>query len=735
MVLKALGNKDLGEVDEYLAHSKNEDGLEHRLSAHLIAVADLMVGFTENSEYQKVFKVTGLLHDLGKYQPAFQTYLREGGRRGSVPHASWGAAIAAQNILIETAFAIDGHHKGLPNKADLKVSISEFKDSEHPIHNLKPTFYKETGTENTVFKNEKQQSWEISEREVFIRFLFSALTDADWLNTENHFAPQKASKRPSEKLEIEYLLHKLEEEYKSKSKEGWLNLLRNEVREFAIKNASLEAGFYSMTLPTGMGKTLASISWALHHANKNGLKRIIIVLPFISIIDQTVGELKRIFGEEFVLEHHSNFNEDDENNNKISDEGIQDNHQSKRLAIENWDFPIIVTTTVQFFESLFSNKPSKCRKVHNIAKAVVIFDEVQSLPKELILPTITMLKDVQKIMGTSFLFCTATLPAFEKRERFAGIDNIVPLVQNPSIIFSKTRRVNYKPLNSYKPTDLADLYEQVYWQDKSALCIFNTKQMAREFCKFIEGGTDYWWVHLSTYLCPIHRRKIIQVVKDCLKRNKRIILSSTQLVEAGVDFDFPTVFREIAPLESVIQSAGRCNREGKYDYGDVYIFRLMENKAPNRQYLELAEFALQQYKGNEEKLFGHDFFTEYYKNAIDLFCDPDRKQINQYRNSFNFETVAELYKLIDSKTTPIFIFNYNEDSRELYKQIVHKPFLSRDDYRAMQQYTVQVYDNFLQTNAHLIGTEKEGFRVWHGKYDSHYGICADINKELDILIH
>ncbi len=717
-----------------IAHSKNDKGYDHELHQHLKDVADIMVRFTNNHGYHKIFRITGLLHDFGKYQPAFQTYLEKGGQRGSVPHARWGAAIAAQNILIESAFAIDGHHKGLPNKADLKVSISEFKESEHPIHNLKPILFRETGTDETDFKNEQQQSLVISEREVFIRFLFSALTDADWLDTETHFKPNITNKRPTEKLNIEYHLRKLEEEYQSKSKAGWLNLLRNEVREYAIKNAGLEAGFFSMTLPTGMGKTLASISWALNHAKENKLQRIIIVLPFISIIDQTVGELKRIFGEEYVLEHHSNFNEDDENNNKISDEGVQDNHQTNRLAIENWDFPIIVTTTVQFFESLFSNKPSKCRKVHNIAKAVVIFDEVQSLPKELILPTITMLKDVQKIMGTSFLFCTATLPAFEKRERFAGIENIIPLVENPSIIFSKTRRVNYKPLNNYEPTELADLYEQVYWQDKSALCVFNTKQMAREFCRFIEGGNDYWWFHLSTYLCPIHRRKIIKVVKDCLKRNKRIILSSTQLVEAGVDFDFPTVFREIAPLESVIQSAGRCNREGKYSYGDVHIFRLMENKAPNRQYLALAEFALQQYKGNEEKLFGHDFFTNYYKNAIDLFCDPDRKQINQSRNSFNFQTVAGLYKLIDSKTTPIFIYKYNKNSRKLYKQIVHKPFLSRDDYRAMQQYTVQVYDNFLQANAHLIGTEKEGFRVWHGKYDSHYGICADINKELDTLI-
>jgi len=720
---------------EFIAHSKNARGIEHELADHLKKVSQIMEGFVDGQQFKNIFRITGLTHDIGKYQPAFQRYLIEGGRRGSVPHASWGAAIAVQYNQVEAAFAIDGHHKGIPNKADLIVSVSEFKKNDHLIHSLKPICFKETDVQETDFKNENQVFQEITEREVFIRFLFSALTDADWLDTESHFNPEIANKRPASKLDIEFLLEKLDTELRTKSKDGWLNLLRNEVREYAIKNAYFKAGFYSMTLPTGMGKTLASISWALHHAMKNELNRVIIVLPYISIIDQTVGELKRIFGEEYVLEHHSNYNEDDEVNKKIFDEGIQDDNQSKRLATENWDFPIIVTTTIQFFESLFSNKPSKCRKVHNISKAVVIFDEVQSLPKELLLPTITMLKDVQKIMETSFLFCTATLPAFEKRERFAGIDNIVPLVENPSVIFSKTKRVVYRPVNDYNPTELSDLYEQVYKQNKSTLCVFNTKQMAREFCRYIEGGTDYWWFHLSTYLCPIHRRKIIRIVKQCLERKKRIILSSTQLVEAGVDFDFPTVFREIAPLESIIQSAGRCNREGKTDYGDVFIFRLMENKVPNRQYLALAEFALQQYNGNEEKLFGHDFFTDYYKNAIDLFCDPDHRNINQDRESFKFERVAELYKLIDSKTTPIFIYRYNKQSRELYKQIIHKPFLSREDYRAMQQYTVQVYDNFLRLNDHLIGTEKEGFRVWHGIYDSHYGICADINKELDLLIH
>lgn len=358
--------------------------------------------------YNSIFKTTGLFHDFGKYQPAFQKYLREGGRRGSVPHSSWGAALSKKYSQNEAAFAIDGHHKGLPNKADLMSAIGEFDEPENLLFtSIKSTFFKENHIiDSDLFYNDTGLKG--SDREVFIRMLFSALTDADWLDTENHFNRDISEKRSAKNLNPEYLLAKLEVELEGKSKDGFINILRNKVRSYAISKAYNETGFYSMTLPTGMGKTLASVSWALHHAKHKNLKRIIIVLPFISIIDQTAKELKRIFGEEWVLEHHSNFNEDEEANINIANEALHDEAYTKRLATENWDYPIIVTTSVQFFESLFGNTPSRCRKVHNISQSVVIFDEVQTLPKELVIPTLTMLKNVQRVMGTSFLFCTAT---------------------------------------------------------------------------------------------------------------------------------------------------------------------------------------------------------------------------------------------------------------------------------------------------------------------------------------
>ncbi|MBP6871908.1 MAG: CRISPR-associated helicase Cas3' [Bacteroidales bacterium] len=718
-------------MKNFIAHSKNGSGKEHILTDHLEGVAAQLENFLKYLPYKKIFKVTGLFHDFGKYQPAFQRYLREGGKRGSVPHAAWGAALCKEYGQIEAAFAIDGHHKGLPDIGDLKTDLYQFSEPDNEIYReTKEVFY----NQNALSDKDLQYSdtnLRGTDKELFIRILFSALTDADWLDTERHFNNSISEIRRSKILDPDYLLGKIEKEILGKSKEGYINQLRNEVRNYAIGKAKSETGFYAMTLPTGMGKTLASLSWALHHAKHNSLKRIVIALPYISIIDQTAKELKRIFGEEWVLEHHSNFYEDDEANLSIADESVKDEAYAKRLATENWDFPIIVTTSVQFFESLFSNKPARCRKVHNIAQSVVIFDEVQTLPKELVLPTLSMLRNVQKLMQTSILFCTATQPAFEKSEYFNGIESIQPLVENPKEVFNATRRVNYLSVNNYEPVSIDELSTSVLEQVSSTLCIFNTKRQALLFFNALKNEVNCHVFHLSTSMFPAHRKRVIEEIRNSLKKSERILVASTQLIEAGVDFDFPCVYREISPLESIIQSAGRCNREGKMNEpGKVFIFSLKEASAPNRQYRSLAEFANGLYKGKEELLFDHGFFGEYYRKAFRLFIPDDIKNIEASRQGFNFRTVADAYHLIENQTTPIFILS--DESNDLYQRIRHKPVLSRDDYRAMQQYSVQVYDNFLKGNIGKLGKEPQGYWIWHGHYDSDFGLSN--NSQLDTLI-
>lgn len=712
----------------YYAHSENERGKKHCLSEHLKRASDIAASFGNNDVTRAWFKIAGLLHDFGKYQPDFQKYLIEGGRRGSVPHAIWGAGYARILGLDEISFVIDGHHKGIPNKSDLKTDTEEFKRKEiKEFDSILKTFLRDNALSESKLKLTVlafQSS--VQKRELFIRYLFSALTDADWLDTESHFKPELPQYRASKTLPIDEMIRKLEKEILSKSKEGEINKLRNQSREEAIKKTDMPCGFYSLNLPTGMGKTLISLDWALRHAKTNSLKRILIVLPYINIIDQTATILKNIFGEDLVLEHHSAYNEneienkDDENESDVL-------KKQKRLACENWDYPVIVTTTVQFFESLFSNKPSKCRKIHNIAEAVVIFDEVQAFPKEILMPTLSMLKNVQEVMRTSFLFCTATQPAFEKREKFNGIETITPLVNNPSEIFNKTRRVTYHLLKNLEPIKLADLLQTASEANCSILTIFNTKKAARNFFETVQNS-NCWEksYHLSTTMCPVNRRQVIKNIRCDLENKRKIIVSSTQLIEAGVDFDFPCVMRAIAPLESIIQSAGRCNRENTLpEYGKVYLFQLEESGMPDKTYQACAEHAKNLIQYDIYSLYRHDFFQEYYSQVVNLFIDPDKNKIIAAQENFNFGIVNDSYRVIRKETEGLFVYYYNEESKRLINSIENKPFLTRDEYRELQPYTVQVYQNFIDSNSNNCHLLPQGIRVWYGNYDHNTGISVD----------
>jgi len=662
----------------YLAHSANDKNEKHGLAKHMIETGQLAESFAAKEEYRPLFLLAGFLHDLGKYQPDFQRYLEQGGRRGSVPHAKWGSGYARKHKANDISIAIDGHHKGLPNRADWQSDTNEIVHDDQPgFDEVVTAFVEDTGFQEVAFSSLCQLSFDSCQRELFIRYLFSALTDSDWLSTESHFDSEKSLLRPTRTLQVDFMLGKLEEEFATKSKDGEINALRNKVRLEAVAKADLDTGCFSLTLPTGMGKTLTSLAWALRHAKHNGLKRIIVVLPYISIIDQTARELKRIFGEEWILEHHSSFSEEPRSNTD-KHEDYSTEQKRKQLACENWDFPVIVTTTVQFFESLFSNKPSKCRKVHNIAESVVIFDEVQTIPKEIILPTLGMLNDVQMVMNASLLFCTATQPAYEKRSGFNGITAITPLIADPGILYDKTKRVEYHLLDELTPLPLPRLHDAVIEHDEAALVIFNTKKDALEFFALIksDGSWDGCY-HLSTAMCPHHRKKVIQQIRDNLIAKRKILVVSTQLIEAGVDFDFPLVFRVLAPLEAIIQSAGRCNREGRLNqygrFGNVYLFLLEDARYPNKTYQACAGYAAGLLESNIEQLYHHNVFEKYYASVFNLYIDQSKQQaINGARKSFDFETVNDSYRYLDDHSEGLFIYNYNDDSRQLLHKLQDK---------------------------------------------------------------
>ncbi len=723
-----MGSLNKAKGMTFYAHSENEQGKIHCLAQHLKKTADIASSFGSNEVIRAWLKTAGMIHDFGKYQFAFQKYLTEGGRRGSVPHAVWGAGYARILKMDEISFAIDGHHKGIPNKADLKTDTEEFKRKEiKEFDAIVMAFLRDNALSESDLKLPSLSFQCSAHKELFIRWLFSALTDADWLDTESHFNEDLPQYRGLRKLPIDEMTSKLEKAISSKSKEGEINKLRNQAREEAIKKADMPCGFYSLNLPTGMGKTLISIDWALSHAKANSLKRILIVLPYTNIIDQTAMILKEIFGEEWVLEHHSAYNEDELTKEDVDNE-VDLLRKQKKLACENWDYPLIVTTTVQFFESLFSNKPSKCRKVHNIAESVVIFDEVQTLPKDILLPTLSMLRNIQEVMGSSFLFCTATQPAFEKRENFNGIEIIQPLVENPSVIFDKMRRVEFLLLQDLSPVNLKILSKTASEANCSVLTIFNTKKQARDFFEAIKDSICWEKsYHLSTAMCPANRQQVIKDIRCDLGNHRKIIVSSTQLIEAGVDFDFPCVMREISPLESIIQSAGRCNRENKLpEYGKVYLFQLDEGGMPDKTYQACAEHAKTLIQGDINRLYSHDFFKEYYSQVVNLFVDPDKNKIIAAQDNFDFETVNDAYRVIREANEGLFIYHYTEESKSLIHSIHDdKKFLTRDEYRKMQKYTVQVYQKFLLLNADKWIMLPQGIRVWYGNYDHKTGISVD----------
>jgi CRISPR-associated helicase Cas3/CRISPR-associated endonuclease Cas3-HD len=738
--------------DIFYAHTPTtQNPTWHELYRHLLGVAQIASEWGRDSKEQDILQIIAILHDLGKYQIDFQDYLKatnEGQWHRSVPHAVWGAYAAYSRFTSEeAAFVIDGHHAGIPDKSTLaQQHFERFKNPEtqeadtEKTMSLLDTCISETGLKvKSVGCPEQPQFMDIR-----IRFLFSCLVDADWLHSESHFKPQLAEYRRahhraldpqklSEQLDVHY--EKLEREAESTK----INQKRKEARLACLSKASSPPGFFSLVLPTGLGKTLTSFYWALHHAKENRLERIIIVLPYLNIIDQTVTQLRKVYGDEWILEHHSGLEAqtDDETH-----------YNEKKLASENWDFPIIVTTTVQFFESLFSNKPSKCRKIHNLARSVVIFDEVQTLPKESIAPSLRMLQDVQAFLRCSFLFCTATMPSFAKRQGFpCGIDCIENLLPNPESYFISARRVAFKFINDLEQISFEQLTSQIHACKASALVILNTKKDALRIFQACKDGWDEVF-YLSTSMFPRHRKIILKRIRRALKNKRRILVVTTQLVEAGVDLDFPFVFRALGPLDSIIQAAGRCNREGSPQVGTVFVFNLADSGLPlDRVYRAATEYVpvflrtcSKDGSLNAEILHDPSIFEQYYDSLLTNFVQTDRAGIEYARKKLRFKQVAESYHIIDSPTQPVFVYAFQEKGSitpirkadQLFKSLEKKPFLSIEDQRALQAYTVQLYPDFFNTKyGSSIVTLKNGLNVWQGFYSRLTGLG---NPEVSDLI-
>ncbi|MDR1660234.1 MAG: CRISPR-associated endonuclease Cas3'' [Desulfovibrio sp.] len=689
----------------YYAHSikgQPEDKWQP-LHTHLAETAALAGDFAEvfgNALWAKLF---GLLHDLGKYSTPFQQRLA--GSPIRVDHSLAGALEAIRLLGRHNvheavgrlaAHIISGHHTGLvdglpsgnpgtalaerlvtPSIPDYSAWVSEIVLPEPP---RLPDLRRPDTVEDMAFS-----------LFFWAHMLFSCLVDADFLNTEAFLQPGKAALRnvyPRLEILRPILNNHLTEKIKN-SKLGKVNTRRAEVLEACKRAALLEPGIFSLTVPTGGGKTLSSLAFALDHACRCKLRRIIYVIPYTSIIEQTAGVFREVLGPDLahtILEHHSNIMESEPASPEYADS--VDNMRS--LAFENWDAPIVVTTAVQFFESLFAARSSRCRKLHNIAGSVVILDEAQTLPLPLLRPCLAAIKELVSTYRVSFVLCTATQPELGiKPWNRNGLENVREIVPDVESLFTDLERVDIEFIGAMAVEDLAERLIR----DERVLCIVNTRKQAHELCQSLREKHASGLYHLSTWMCPDHRRVVLNRVKSLLKDPScpPVRLIATSLIEAGVDIDFPVVYRAMAGQESIAQAAGRSNREGLFGRGKCYVFDLPhtvrgEQSCRQSACRAVVRAGLPLLSPSATKLYFDDLYALQGENALDA-----KKILRQVAETakdgfFPFRSVSENFRFIEHDEVPV-IVPYS-DAAKTDLEALRAGRADRVLYRRLQQWIV-----------------------------------------------
>jgi len=720
------------DLNQLLAHSANQEGKTQSLIDHLKNVAKIAKEFADKFGAGELAYMAGLWHDLGKATPEFQSVLSGNSTAKPPEHKSVGAIISKDQDADYLAFIISGHHGGLFNREDLKDWVKE----KRIACNLKETI--ELLKTNSLFQLSGKSSLQPPDFaqksklnfEFFIRMLFSCLVDADYLDTEAHFFPQKSMTRTADYSinKLWSLFEKNQKEKTGKSKDS-VNAIRHEIYSLSLAAAEKPRGFFRMTAPTGGGKTRSSMAFALKHAEKHELDRIIYAIPYTSIIEQTAEVFREIFGDQAIVEHHSAIEVEDENNQ-------QNGTQTRlRLLTENWDAPIIVTTTNQLFESLLANKPSKCRKLHNISNSVIILDEAQTLPIELFCPILDVLKQLVCHYKVSVVFCTATQPALENLPHLSDI-NITEIVTESREIFNQLKRVEYQ----IRPAKCGfDEIAQIIRSHDQSMTIMNTRKDALALLDELKDAPDVF--HLSTLLCPKHRRDVLKNISDRLKSNLPCRLVSTQVVEAGVDIDFPLVLRAIGPLDRIVQAAGRCNREGKLTKGNVILFEPSEGTLPAGTYRSGFSEAVELLKEKTD-LDDPQIYQKYFKS---LYQDVDfkaGKEISESRKRFLFKDVAQNFHIIEENTFPVIVLyrGIKQDDKSvdlLLAELQNRQKQSSNIARSLQPYLVNLYECEIKKAeksglVERINPELNLF-LWKGNYDQLRGIGGDSWDPADLV--
>lgn len=678
----------------------NPLGEKQSIKEHLFGTAELAKQFADNFGCGQAGYLCGLMHDIGKYSEDFQRRICDPEHVKKVDHSTAGAKELCKRSeeYMPLAMAVAGHHSGLQDGGNRRVRDAGDGTFFGRLHKEIPAcddWEKEIVFEEaeipTFWNGGKNPAFSMA---FFIRMIYSCLVDADYLDTEK-FMSSGNDDRGNYSSGIE-LLRRFE-----KYISGWIHRRdfdserqkqicrkRTEILlDCMKKGGQLDRGLYSLTVPTGGGKTTASLGFALKQMQKYDMRRIIYVIPYTSIIDQTAMIFSNILGEENVLEHHSGILYEVK-------EGEQEKNYQKALATENWDRPVIVTTAVQFFESLFASRSSKCRKLHNIANSVLVFDEAQTIPVPYLEPCVAAMAELAAHYNATVVLCTATQPALGQMFQ-KYLDRLIlrEICDDVEDTYRWFRRTDIRHAGTMDPDRLCgELLE-----NRQVLCIVNRRKTAQEIYECLAGEGTYC---LTTLLYPADRKRKIGEIRQRLREGLPCRVIATSLIEAGVDVDFPKVYRQETGLDSVIQAAGRCNREGKRSINEsvVSVFQL---KGANSKFLaqNIAAFQWMQRQfedlGDLKAIFGYfQFYRELLGNEnldVKNIMKSFQKSLNG--SVFPFKSVAEQFRLIENETIAVYI--PLGEGKLLTDQLTAGTF-DRNTFRQLGQYGINVFSNHLR---------------------------------------
>lgn len=674
----------------YLAHL-TEDGRTQTILEHLKGTASLCSAFAAAFDAEAQGQLAGMAHDIGKYSAAFQRRLHGGPK---VDHASAGAFECLKAQQLAAAFAISGHHGGLPDgggRGDAAGTGTFWGRINRASQGRLEDYHAWQSEFSLSHANTPAFAGTRLEGMFFTRMLFSCLVDADYTDTGAFM--DNSPYLPASSSSMEELWRRLET-YVS----GWfppkgaLNMQRCAILEQCMSaGAQYGPGLFTLTVPTGGGKTVASLSFALAQAKARRMKRIVYVIPYTSIIEQTAQVFREILGDENVLEFHFGVQFDQQEDDASSPETAP-----LTRSVETWDVPVIVTTAVQFFESLYACQPSKCRKLHNLAQSVLIFDEAQMLPLPYLRPCVWAIAQLVRHYGASAVLCTATQPALDPIfQEFAPEIPIREICPMAEAHWESFRRVSFQQAGTLSWMDLAARLQQ----QEQVLCVVNTRRAAREVFHQLSGSGNF---HLSTLMYPAHRKRILDEIRRRLRDGLPCRVVSTSLIEAGVDVDFPAVYRELSGLDSILQAAGRCNREGKRPPEDS-IVTIFQGEDPPPRLFETSIGAGKIVLDHCQDVSSRAAIHTYFSTLLDLKGAEaqDAHHILPLMESefFPFRTVAERFHLIESPTTTVYL--PLEEGAGLV-ELLRSGQYSRTLYRRLGQYGVSVYPQ------HLAALEQAG---------------------------